>query len=192
MFRMASRQFESLNHGAENNKNLKIIIDDARNFLNKTDDKYDTIVTDVTNMKYKSNPYLYTTDYFQIMKDKLTDQGVAAAWVPLSGLSFHDLQVLIASFNYIFPHTTVWYYAKEPATFLLLVGTPQQLVVDMENIKKTYDSVSEDLQKIFIDNEYDLAAMLLLGEKDVDDLTQGIDLNTDDRPVLESQLQSIL
>ena len=181
----ASTKFVAMNHGVEKNPNLNIIIDDARNFLNKTDMKFDAIVTDVTNVKYKSNPYLYTTDYFQIIKNRLTEKGIGAAWVPLGGLSFNDLNVLTASFQKIFPHTTIWHYSADIGGFLLFIGTPNKLVIDLDYLSNLNSKIMQDLKEIFINDKYELAAMLLLGEKDVKNLVQNTIFHTDDKPILE-------
>ena len=182
----ASREFIELNHYAETNPSLSIIIDDARNYLNNVDRQFDIIVTDVTNLKYKSNPNLYTTDYFEIMRNKLTNKGIAAAWVPLGGLSFNDLQILTASFQSVYPHTTIWFFNREPTGFLILIGTPDKLHINIDELaSKMTEPVAEDLRTIGINNEFEMAATLLLGERDVAKLVQDVQLHTDDRPILE-------
>ena len=64
---------------------LELVLDDARNYIDVVDRSFDVIVTDVTNLKYKRNPYLYTREYFEIMRGALTADGVAAAWLPVGG-----------------------------------------------------------------------------------------------------------
>ncbi len=181
----AISEFSTYNHRADTRQNVSIVIDDARNYLQMTDAQYDTIVTDVTNLKYKNNPYLYTTDYFRTIQRRLTKTGVAAAWVPLGGLSENDLKILAKSFQSVFPHTTMWYYAYEPTGFLVFVGTPERLVVDIDALAQKIKPVANDLEHIGIANEYMVAAMLLLGERDVADFAADAPLHTDDRPILE-------
>jgi len=45
--------------------------------------------------------------------------------------------------------------------------------------------IKVDLKEILVDDEYELASMLLLGENDVDNLTVGTLIHTDNFPVLE-------
>ena len=149
------------------------------------DEEFDVIVTDVTNLKYKRNPYLYTRGYFQIMEDALTDDGIAAAWLPLGGLSFRDLRILIATFDAVYPHTTVWYFTQFPTHFIILMGTPGPTSVDLSALAERMQKVEEDLRTIQVDNVYEVAGMLLLGEQDVDDLVAGQPLHTDNHPILE-------
>jgi spermidine synthase len=181
----AKSEFEELNHNVHNNEELNIIVDDARNFLSATNKKFDVIVTDVTNLKYKSNPSLYTVDYFEILAEKSTDNGVVAAWMPISFVAFEDIKILINSFHKVFSHTTVWYYTKSPTHFLVLVGTKEKLLVDFERLKNGYESVKDDLDEIEIKNTYDFASMLFMGEKDIEDMISGAELHTDNNPILE-------
>jgi spermidine synthase len=161
------------------------VLDDARNYIDVVDKKFDVIVTDVTNLKYKRNPYLYTRDYFQVMQNALTEEGIAAAWLPLGGISFQDLRILIATFDKVYPHTTVWYFTPYPTHFIIVVGTPQQTAIDLNELARKMDKVKNDLQTIRVNNAYEIAAMLLLGERDVDGLVAGARIHTDNHPILE-------
>ena len=181
----AAPLFSGVNYESYADPNLKIVLDDARNYIATTEESFDVIVTDVTNLKYKRNPYLYTKEYFQIMRDALSADGVAAAWLPVGGLSFDDLRTLIATFDHVFPHTTVWYFTQFPTHFIILVGTPEPAVVNLAELREKMGEVELDLRSLDVDNVYKLASMLLLGESDVDTLVEGQPLHTDNRPILE-------
>ena len=181
----AAPLFSEVNYASYADPNLKIVLDDARNYIAMTDEKFSVIVTDVTNLKYKRNPYLYTREYFELMRDALSADGVAAAWLPVGGLSFGDLRTLIASFDHVFPHTTVWYFTQFPTHFIILVGTPGPTLVSLPELNEKMTRVARDLRSLSVDNVYELASMLLLGENDVDALVEGQRLHTDNRPILE-------
>jgi hypothetical protein len=119
------------------------------------------------------------------MQNALTQEGVAAAWLPLGGISFEDLRILIATFEKVYPHTTVWYFTPYPTHFIIVVGTPQQTAVDLTELARKMNKVKDDLQTIRVNNAYEIAAMLLLGERDVDGLVAGARIHTDNHPILE-------
>lgn len=177
--------FKKVNFKSYEDDNLNIIIDDARNFIDTVTNHYDAIVTDVTNLKYKRNPYLYTKEYFKIMKNALTDDGVAAAWLPLGGVSFNDLKTLIGTFDSVYDHTTVWYFTQYPTHFIIVTGTTETPRLKLDELAEKMKKGAQDLQRIGVDNEYEIASMLLLGEKDVDRMVSDIKLHTDNFPVLE-------
>ncbi|NGP53119.1 fused MFS/spermidine synthase [Thioalkalivibrio sp. XN8] len=182
----AAPLFGSVNYHSYADPDLELVLDDARNYIAATDQAFSAIVTDVTNLKYKRNPYLYTREYFEIMRDALTPEGVAAAWLPIGGLSFQDLRILIATFDDVFPHTTAWYFTQFPTHFIILVGTPEPTRVDLAELRRRMvGEIERDLRTLDVDNVYELASMLLLGEQDVDELAAGAPLHTDNRPILE-------
>ncbi len=181
----AAPLFSSVNYRSFADPDLNIVLDDARNYIDVVDEEFDVIVTDVTNLKYKRNPYLYTREYFEIMQGALTDDGVAAAWLPLGGLSFQDLRILIATFDSVYPNTTVWYFTQYPTHFIILVGTPEPTSVDLADLSEAMKKVEKDLRTIRIEDVYEVAGMLLLGEGDVDHLVDGAPLHTDNHPILE-------
>jgi spermidine synthase len=181
----AAPLFREVNYASYADPDLDIVLDDARNFIATTDEEFSVIVTDVTNLKYKRNPYLYTREYFEIMRDALSADGVAAAWLPVGGLSFDDLRTLIATFDSVFPHTTAWYFTQFPTHFIILVGTPEPTLVNLEELRDRMGTADSDLRSLNVDNVYKLASMLLLGESDIDALIHGAPIHTDNRPILE-------
>lgn len=181
----AAPLFGDVNRHSYEDPGLNVVLDDARNYIDVVDKKFSVIVTDVTNLKYKRNPYLYTYEYFEIMRDALTSDGVAAAWLPLGGLSFEDLRILIATFKKVYPHTTLWYFTPYPTHFIIAVGTPAKTEVKLDELARRMEKVKADLQTLRVGNEYQVASMLLLGERDVDALVAGAPIHTDDHPILE-------
>jgi len=181
----AAPLFSEVNYESYADPDLEIVLDDARNYIATTDEEFSVIVTDVTNLKYKRNPYLYTREYFEIMRGALSEDGVAAAWLPVGGLSFNDLRTLIATFDSVFPHTTAWYFTQFPTHFIILVGTPGPTMVNLNELREEIIEVERDLRSLSVDNVYELASMLLLGESDIDALVDGAPIHTDNRPILE-------
>jgi spermidine synthase len=181
----AAPLFSDVNRDSYADPGLNIVLDDARSYIDFTDEEFDVIVTDVTNLKYKRNPYLYTRGYFRIMQDALAEDGIAAAWLPVGGLSFEDLRTLIATFDAVYPHTTAWYFTPYPTHFVILLGMPETTRIAIPDLARRMQSIGEDLQSIDVENVYQVASMLLLGERDVDDLVAGARIHTDDRPILE-------
>ena len=181
----AAPLFSKVNYASYADPGLDIVLDDARNYIATTDEEFSVIVTDVTNLKYKRNPYLYTREYFEIMRGALSEEGVAAAWLPVGGLSFNDLRTLIATFDNVFPHTTAWYFTQFPTHFIILVGTPDSTQVNLTELGERMAMVERDLRSLNVDNVHKLASMLLLGESDIDSLVDGAPIHTDNRPILE-------
>src|SRR5262249_40871737 len=127
----AADLFVSENHGILAHPHFRLVLDDARSWLRVAPVPYDVIVTDCTNIQYRSNGDLYTVEYFRLMHDRLGRDGVAAAWVPANGIAEADLKTLLRSFRDVFPHTSVWFMNTLPTDFLIVVGTPGVLDIDL-------------------------------------------------------------
>jgi len=187
----AYRLFDSENHGLvgpnHERVDFHLVLDDARAWLQVAPVRYDAIVTDVTSLQYRGNGNLYTTDYFRLMRDRLTPDGLGCAWVPASGITPEQLKILIRSFREVYPHTSVWYILNLPTDFVILVGTPGPLAIRLDQVeaRMSQPRVQRDLQHIGMADPYKLAACLLLAEDDVAAYLGDGPLHTDDRPVLD-------
>ena len=187
----AYRLFESENHGLvgpnHERGDFHLVLDDARAWLQVAPIPYDVIVTDVTSIQYRGNGNLYTTDYFRLMQARLAPGGLGCAWVPISGITPEQLKILVRSFQAVYPHTSVWYMINLANDFVILVGTPERLAIELDDIARrlALPLIKKDLAPLRLDNPYKMLAGLLLAEDDVTAYVDGGPLHTDDRPVLD-------
>lgn len=182
----AADWFRSENDGVLTHPNFRLILDDARSWLRVAPVAYDVIVTDCTNIQYRSNGDLYTVDYFRLMQQRLSPDGLAAAWVPANGIRATDLNTLLRSFRTVFPHTSVWFMNVLATDFLTVVGTPGPLAIDLEQLRQRVrrPGVREDLAAVGLADPCRLIYTLLTAGDELDRYLGAGPLNTDDRPVL--------
>jgi spermidine synthase len=92
-----------------NDPKASIIIDDARRFLMRTDEKFDVIVIDPPPpVESSGSGLLYSIDFFKILKTKMADGAILQHWVPLNDGPV--LRAIIASIESEFPY--VQYYTS--------------------------------------------------------------------------------
>src|SRR5262249_1231098 len=129
---------------------------------------------------------LYTVQYFGLMKERLAADGVAAAWVPADGIDETDLKTLVRSFATIFPHTSIWFMNTLATDFLIVVGTPQELKIDLRSLARRMAAppLRADLESIHLDNPWRLINTLLLSGQELRNYLGSGPMNTDDRPIL--------
>jgi spermidine synthase len=182
----AASLFLSENRGVLEHPRFHMVIDDARSWLRVAPTRYDVIVTDCTNIQYKSNGDLYTIEYFGLMKDKLSENGLAAAWVPANGIEPADLKTLLRSFQHVFPHTSVWFMNTLATDFLIVIGTPDKLTVDVELLRRRMApaEIHQDLEEVGMADPYRLACTLITTDSELAAYVGTGDLNTDDHPIL--------
>lgn len=167
----------------------KVVLDDARSYLRFTRLRYDVIATDCTDLDYKSSANLYDLEYFQLCADRITEDGMVVVWMPLGGLSDEAFRVVLRTFYRVFPdHMSVWYMNNEPTHYVLLLGTPKPLKIDVEQMKARLADprISGDLALIGLDSAEKLLSSFVVDERGLDAfLGESELLNTGDRPYLE-------
>jgi spermidine synthase len=183
----AAGWFEFQNHGVTGRDNFHLILDDARHYLHLTTARYDVIATDVTNLQYKQNGYLYTTDYFALMKARLAAGGIACAWVPMAAVTPAEYRSLLQSFAAVYPHASVWFLNCTETNFAVFVGTEGALRIDLARLAEGFadPGIRADLAGIGVTHPYQFAHFLHLDEDGVRRFTGAAPVHTDDRPILE-------
>ena len=183
----AAPLFERQNHGVLDSPLLRVVLNDARNFLHTTSESYDVISTDVTNLQYRQSSSLYTLEYFELMKRRLKEGGIACAWIPLRGITCDELRILMRTFQEVFPHALFWFMDHSWAPFAILTGTGQPALLEYGRLAGAFgvEAVREDLERIGVVRPAQLIQFIYLDADGYRRFTGEGPLHTDDRPVLE-------
>jgi spermidine synthase len=123
----AARLYEVENRGVLDRSGFQITIEDGRNYLLRSTERYDIITADATHPINSSSWALFTHEFYVMVRDHLADDGVFIQWLPFHDLSERDYRDIIHTFQSVFPHTTLWYTG---ATHSFLVATPYPLTRD--------------------------------------------------------------
>jgi spermidine synthase len=183
----AAPWFESQNGRVLDLPNVRVILDDARHHLHMTPLRYDVIATDVTNLQYKQNGYLYTREYFELMRSRLTPDGIACAWVPMAAITGPEFRTLLQSFAAVYAHPSLWFINSTETNFAILLGTPGPLRIDLARVEQGFASaaIRHDLREINVVHPYQFVHFLHLEEDGFRRYAGDAPLHTDDRPILE-------
>lgn len=175
------------NYGVLESPLFNPIRNDARDHLKITQRQYDVIATDVTNLHYKQNGSLYTVEYYQLMKDRMRPGGVACAWIPMAAVAKDELQILMKTFQSVFPHATLWFMNHTHTNFGILIGTPQRLQIDYSRLEEGFNnpSVADSLKQIGLTVPMQLVHCLHLDEDGCREFCSDVPLHTDNHPILE-------
>ena len=103
---------------------LRVHVEDARNFLLQTNQRYGIITTDATHPSNSSSWTLFTTEFYRQVKQHLAADGVFLQWVPLHSMAIADYQSILRTFQGVFPNATLWYTG---GSHTLLLATPEEL-----------------------------------------------------------------
>ena len=73
--------FERFHEGADEYDRLNTTVGDAVSYLRQTDERYDLVLLDVPGARSDDSLPLYSTEFYSLVRDRLTDRGVVVSWV---------------------------------------------------------------------------------------------------------------
>jgi hypothetical protein len=158
---------------------------DGRNYALMTDRQYDVISVDATSPKMAGNGSLYTLEFYQLLKERLSEDGLAVQWLPFHLLSDSELKMTARTFMQVFPHSTLW---LSPLKYHgLLVGSRKPLQIDVQALRRKLQrpGVHEEMARAGAAEPLDFLAGFVMGEDALRRYVGGARLNTDNRPFLE-------
>jgi len=103
---------------------LQVHIEDARNFLLQTEQRYDIITTDATHPTNACSWTLFTTEFYRQVDQHLAPGGLFLQWVPLHSMAIKDYLAILRTFQSVFPDATLWYTG---GSHTLLLATPERV-----------------------------------------------------------------
>lgn len=103
---------------ARENTDIEVIVEDGRNYLTHTDNKYDIISIEVGQVFRPGVTSFYTHEFYHGARQRLNEGGVLSQFVPLEFLAKPEFQSVVATFLKTFPNSQLWYNTSE----LLLLG----------------------------------------------------------------------
>jgi spermidine synthase len=125
-----ARRFDAWNHGVLDDARLRVIPDDGVNHLRRSSVRYDLVISDGKSRSgHAGNGVFYSDDYYRIVLDHLSDDGIAIQWVPLDMMP-EDYETVVRTFVGAFPHAYAWYGPQSS----FLVGTNRPLVLEMDRL----------------------------------------------------------
>jgi spermidine synthase len=167
----------------------RVLIDDARSYLQFSRSRYDIIATDCTDLRYKSNANLYDVEYFELCKRAITDDGLVVVWMPLGGMSPEVFACAMRTFSHVFPDMTIWYMNNEPTHYLLLLGSKTPLRIDLDRLLERIGrpEIQRDLAEISLHQPEKVLSCYLTSAPMVEAQFKALNpvLNTENTPHLE-------
>ncbi|MCU0643381.1 MAG: tetratricopeptide repeat protein [bacterium] len=174
--------FAEQNQGIFQDDRFHFIVNDGRNFVLATDQKYDII--SINSVDPKFSPTLYTEEFYRLCRAKLQEDGQLVAWLPIYGMSLEEVQALVKSFINVFPNSSLWYNNPE---HLLLAGIKGYYPIDLAKVKSRMElpKVASSLAEIHINDPFSFLATFFCGEQMLNKFAGSVPSHTDDHPVVE-------
>jgi spermidine synthase len=173
-----ARYFETINYDVHKRPNVRLRIDDGRNFMLLTRKRYDVITADITQPIFAGAGNLYSREYFELMRSVLKPGGVVMQWIPGTDVEF---KLIARTFLSVFPETTAW------ADGSLFIGSVEPLRLRRQDFdwKLGVPGRAQGMKDARIESFEALLETFAAGPKEIKAFVGEGPLLTDDRPLAE-------
>jgi spermidine synthase len=178
--------FREMNRDCLKDPRARLIINDARNYVLVSREKYDVLTSEPSNPWIAGIANLFTLEHFRLCRDRMAPDGIFCQWVPIYNLAPEDFRCIAATFQQVFPNSSVWIF-PDLSSDAYLVATQQPLRIDVVDLvrRATRPEVAGDLARARLYDAWDLLGGYVFGPEAMAAIARNQSLNTDDFPRLE-------
>jgi spermidine synthase len=183
--KVVSTYFSQHNFNVVNNPKVRVRIDDARHFIQTTDEKFDAVTSDPLDPWVKGAAMLYTSEFFELVKRHLNPGGVVTLFVQLYESNTEAVKSELATFLQAFPNGIVWGNTNEGKGYdLVLLGQMEPTRIDIDAIqarlqRPEYAPVMRSLAEINMNSALDLFSTYTGRKPDLDPWLRDASINRD-------------
>ena len=182
-----SQFFNHVNNRPLDDPRTTLIIDDARTYLRVTPNRYDVIVSEPSHPWVPGVANLFTREFFELGRGRLSEQGIFVQWVQIYQLSTESLRSVLATYHSVFPHVLVFRVGGlNKGKDLLLVGSNQPLLLEQVAQRFTDPRTANELARVNLNSETDVLSWLVCDESRLGPAVRGARINTDDNMHIET------
>ena len=178
----AAEWFTHINEDVTRRPNVRLTIDDARNYLMLGRGRYDVITADIIQPTHAGAGLLYSEEYFTLARRALARDGVMVQWVgPRSDAHY---RLIARTFQRVFPETTVWGNGS------LLIGSHRALELNRDALaaRVARSGLAETLTPLGLGGAGALLDFYAAGSDELKRFLGDGPVLSDDRPRLEYYL----
>ena len=125
----SSRWFQNVNGNVLAEPNVRLHLEDGRNFLQLTPaHSFDVISIEITSVWFAGATNLYSREFYEMAKSRLKPGGAFQQWVQFHHTQPRELGVQIATLRSMFPYVSVW--SSGGQGMMVATTHPQELTAD--------------------------------------------------------------
>lgn len=182
----AAPHLETLNHGVYQHPKVRLILDDARNYLRVSREKYDVIISEPSFLWSSGVSALFTQEFYKQVKEHLGPDGLFVQWVQAYQIGVRDVATVARTLGSTFDHVSMW---RGSINDFLLLSSPTVRPLRLDRLETEFARAPSLRQwlatGLSVGEPGGLLGYFLLDDSSLRTLARMGDLNTDDRTVLE-------
>ena len=189
--------FKEFNGDVLRDPRVTVYVNDGRHHLQMKADlqtrPYDLITLEPPPIVHAGVAALYTREFYQRARARLTSHGYISQWLPAFGVPHSMILSMVRSFIDVFPNAVL---LSGAGANLLLVGTNAATnQIDVSHLTRALEHAPEvrtDLQRLDLATPTEIVGMFVASARTLERATRGVQAVTDDRPIQEYARRSLL
>ncbi len=176
--------FVALNHGVARHPRARLVVDDGRNFLLTTRERYDVITSEPMPPHHAGVVNLYSKEYYELARDRLEAGGFVVQWLPMHLLTLDESLRILRTVQDVFPETTLWLHGD---TGIIVARRDVPVRIDLARVARAFEpgALRDELEELGLGTPVDFARLHAMGPDEIRAATSTMRPVTDDRPSLE-------
>ncbi|HEV2521279.1 MAG TPA: fused MFS/spermidine synthase [Candidatus Acidoferrales bacterium] len=173
-----------LNRDVLEDPRVQVTLDDARNFLFTTRERYDLIISEPSNPWIAGVATLFTREFYRAARAHLAPGGVFVQWIQAYSLYPADLRMVFATFLSEFQGASLW-HGDAPDMILMAPSPPAGEILHRAQALYQSPRLRDDFAKLGMEDPAGLFGFYLLDDAGLRGFSAGTEMNTDDQTLLE-------
>lgn len=180
--------FRSTNRNVLADPRVFLTIEDGRNFLLASRDRYDVIRLDPPELHTAGVVNLYTREFFELAREHLAQGGIFSIWLNIAYTPEAETRMILRTMADVFPHVTVWH---SPWLYSwVLNGSVEPRPPDYALLERWFGErrVRADLASIPVRDPWELLDHFVMADDEVRAWAGEAPVITDDRTRIDFSL----
>jgi spermidine synthase len=173
-----------MSRGVLSDSRFHLIFDDARSFLQTSREPYDLIISEPSNPWIAGVSSLYTTEFYNVLRQRLAPGGAFVQWIQAYGLTPEDFRMIVASASPHFAELSLW---RSGGRDYLLFARTDKAKFTFERARKLWGEpeLYQDFHTLRLTAPEAWPVYFRLNDGELRTMASGAQFDTDDRTRLE-------
>jgi spermidine synthase/Flp pilus assembly protein TadD len=186
--------FQDANRDVLSDPRVVVYVNDGRQHLQmQPADSYDLITLEPPPIGYAGVAALYSREFYARARTRLKPKGYISQWLPVYQVPAATTLAMIRAFLEVFPHAVL--LSGADAELLLMGANDSRIEIDPAKVAMALSrapAVQSDLQRLDLGSVREIVGTFLASAQNLDNASRGSAPVTDDHPIQEYGVRSLL